>query len=400
MYATVFLTLDGSPDSLAGARIGLNLARQLGCELLCAHVYDARIHTGRFREMEPGLPDRYQRPEYLEELRNSHDSLISDGFHSLSRGYMDAFRAEAESAGVAARELVREGRNYVELLRAAQETGADLIVVGAHGLGDQGDGQPGSTAVRVLRGATCDVLVVRAGEPGGPVIAGIDGSAHSAVAARRGVVWARVLGRPLQLVATYDPAFHRTIFQTMARSLSPERQAAVGLDRQEELHEELIDDGLGRLYQAFLDEAVRRCTGLGVEVAGELLTGKAYRALVDDCTHRAACLTVVGRFGHNREPESDLGSQAEAVVRLAPHSVLVTAAANAERQDQPQTPGLEWDPEALAKLERVPSFARPMARQAVEERVRAENGSRVTAEAFGAVAHAFGMGGMANRDGG
>ncbi len=403
MYSTILLALDGSPDSLAGEGLALALARGLGCELLCTHVYDSRIHEDRFREMEPGLPDRYQDPGYLRGLRTSHDGLISEGFRALSRGYLEAFLAEARAAGVAVSERVARGRNYVELLRLAQETQAGLLVLGAQGLGRQGDGLLGSTAARVLRRARCDVLVARAGgrSPGsaGPVLAGVDGSAHGEAALRRAVGLARVLDRPLHLAAAYDPAFHRHIFQTMARSLTPDRQAEVGLERQEELHEELIDDGLGTLYRSFLDRAAALARTLGADPVAELLEGKAYRALVDRGEGLGAALLVVGRFGHNREEGSDLGSHAEAVARLSGSSVLVAAppAAGAVRKAEVE---LAWDAEATARLERVPAFARPMARKAVEEAARAQGAGCVTAEAFDAVARRFGMGPPAGGAGG
>ena len=52
---------------------------------------------------------------------------------------------------------------------------------------------------------------------------------------------------------------------------------------------------------------------------------------------------------------------------------------------------LEWQPEALARLERVPGFARPMARSAVERRVRESGGRSVALEDFLALARQMGM---------
>lgn len=390
MYATILLALDGSPDSRAGGSLALALARRLGSSLLCTHVYDAGIHESRFREMEPGLPERYQDPGYLRDLRSSHDSLIAEGFHALSRGYMEAFLREAAEAGVCASEEVAGGRNYVEILARARESGTDLIVLGASGLGRQGDDQLGSTALRVLRRAPCDVLLARSDCRGG-VLAGTDGSDGAVWAVRRAATWARTLHLPLHVAAAYDPAFHRHIFQTMAGSLAPERQREVGLERQEELHEELIDEGLGTLYRMFLEDAVKLASTSGVEPRADLLEGKGYRALVDHGAKIGAGLLVVGRYGHNREEISDIGSHAEAVARLARTNVLVTAPPPRQATEVPRE-SLEWEAEALACLEHVPGFARPMARKAVEESARADGASRVSEEIFRRVAERFGMG--------
>jgi len=226
---------------------------------------------------------------------------------------------------------------------------------------------------------------------GGPVLAGVDGSADAEAALRRAVGWARIQSQPLHLAAAYDPVFHRHIFQTMARALTGERQAEVGLERQEELHEELIDDGLGTLYRSFLDRAAALAVTLGAEPAAELLEGKAYRALVDRSVALGAGLLVVGRFGHNREEASDLGGNAEAVARLSRSSVLVVAPPSDGAAREAEA-ALTWEPEAAARLERVPPFARPMARKAVEDAARAQGAARVTVAAFDAVARRFGMG--------
>lgn len=400
MYSTILAALDGSDDSLAGGRMGLDIARHSGSRLLATHVYDADIHTSRFREMEPGLPAEYQQKDTLEHLRDSHDGLITHGFQALSRGYMQAFLGEARDSGVAASEVVAEGRNYVALLRLARERQADLIVLGAHGIGAIGDHQLGSTAARVLRRAPCDVLVARQRGPG-PVLAGIDGSDEALAALRKATQWARTLERPLHVAAAYDTAFHQQVFQVMARSLSAEQQAQVGLDKQKGLHRKFIDEGLRKLYQAFLGRAGEVLEALSVEAERSLVQGKAYRALLDHAGQIGAALIVVGRFGHHRESGNDIGSNAEAVARLSAASVLVTAPAEvAPQPGAAERAALEWDDDALARLERVPGFARPMARRGVEEHVRSKGRERVTLADFLDVARRLGMGGDGGEDSG
>ncbi|MDW7710169.1 MAG: universal stress protein [Deferrisomatales bacterium] len=391
MYSTVLVALDGSPDSRAGASLSLEVARHLGCSLVAVHVYDAAIHDARFREMEPGLPGRYREPGVLDELRRSHDGLMGEGFRALSHGYLEGFLAEARDAGVSAVEAVARGRNYVELLRLARDRGVGLLVLGAQGLGAQGDGQFGSTAARVLRGAPCDVLLARAGAPRGPVLAGVDGSPGAETALRRAAAWSGLLGAALEVAAAYDPELHRTIFRVMGRALPLERQMEVGLDRQEELHDRIIDDGLGALYRSFLGEAGALARRLGREPGEVLLRGKAYRALVDRAVAVGAGLAVLGRFGHNREEGSDLGSHAEAVARLAPCHVLVAAAPGGGGGPSPGEE-LPWEPGAAARLGRVPPVARAMARRVVEDAARAAGEGTVTAEAFDQVARRLGMG--------
>lgn len=54
----------------------------------------------------------------------------------------------------------RVGEPAEELLEAARELGAELVVVGRHAARDGGGRPPGSVSAKVVRRAPCDVLVV------------------------------------------------------------------------------------------------------------------------------------------------------------------------------------------------------------------------------------------------
>lgn len=57
--------------------------------------------------------------------------------------------------------MVRDGKPYAEIIRAAQDTSADLIVMSSHGRGRLAELLLGSTTDRVVQKAPCSVLVVR-----------------------------------------------------------------------------------------------------------------------------------------------------------------------------------------------------------------------------------------------
>lgn len=175
----------------------------------------------------------------------------------------------------------------------------------------------------------------------------------------------------------------------MAGSLSPERREEVGLSEQEKLHKEIIDDGLGALYADFLKQADELASSLGLEAETRLLQGKVYRAFVDHLNENNCGLAVVGRYGHHRDNFSTIGSNAEAVVRYSSVNVLVTA--SEEDNAREHRSDIAWAPEALARLDRVPVFARSMARRSVEEHVIKTGGEQVTLEDFREVAGRFGM---------
>jgi nucleotide-binding universal stress UspA family protein len=84
------------------------------------------------------------------------------------------------------RERVAVGTAWNEILRVAQETGADLVVVGAHRRGPRGRMVFGSTSSHVVRQAACPVLVVREAAAWRPsTLAGPPAVAAQAKGARR-----------------------------------------------------------------------------------------------------------------------------------------------------------------------------------------------------------------------
>jgi nucleotide-binding universal stress UspA family protein len=259
----------------------------------------------------------------------------------------------------------------------------------------------GSTAERVLRHAPCDILVAR-GAAGGAVMVGIDGSEAALDAARVAARVAAELGRTLELAAVYDPEFHTTVFRAMGGALSPERQEQVGLATQEDLHDRIINDGLATLYRGFLDEALDKVNGVTGSVESALLTGKAHVALRNHARKAGAGLVVVGRYGHHRETISQIGANAETLARYSETNVLIVGGVGLPAMadnDAPRITPVEldsegdvaWDAAAEQCLNRIPPFARPMARRAIEAAVQAEGRNSVTTADFAAVAKRFGM---------
>ena len=71
-----------------------------------------------------------------------------------------AFCDENVSSEIETKSIVRHGNVYESILEVAGEIGCDLIVIGAH-RPDLRDYLLGPNAARVVRHATCSVLVVR-----------------------------------------------------------------------------------------------------------------------------------------------------------------------------------------------------------------------------------------------
>src|SRR5207302_541549 len=79
----------------------VELGRAFGAKLTGCHVYAARLHDYRFKQMEYTLPEEYKDENELERQRKIHDSLIAMGLQLISDSYLDVMARKADEAGLA-----------------------------------------------------------------------------------------------------------------------------------------------------------------------------------------------------------------------------------------------------------------------------------------------------------
>lgn len=92
-----------------------------------------------------------------------HTAEYTDPTHDPKRAASDAEDAckLLQAAGVRAEAIVATGNPAAEIIKAAEERGIELIVVGGHGRHAFEHFLVGSIAERLVRHARCDVLVAR-----------------------------------------------------------------------------------------------------------------------------------------------------------------------------------------------------------------------------------------------
>jgi len=130
------------------------------------------LHVVRPLDLYPGLtlgPDEFGHHD--QELQQSEQTRVDAMAASL-----------ASQFDIRIRPVTRLGRAHTEIAAYAQEVSADLVAAGARGESTLRDLFLGSTASRLLRVATCPVLIVRkpATEPYRKVLAAVDFSSVSA----------------------------------------------------------------------------------------------------------------------------------------------------------------------------------------------------------------------------
>ena len=382
--ARILVALDASDHAERALEEAVRLAGSAGGTVTGIHAYAAKLHDNRFRQMEGGLPERYRKEQEMERQREVHDSLITRGLGIISDSYHDSAAPLCEAAGVAYRRLSPEGKNYRRIVEAASAGEHDVLALGALGLGAVPGAVVGTVCERVVRRCPIDVLVVRSPERAlgeGPLVVGLDGSARSFGALKTALDLGRRLGAPVHAVAAYDPYFHYVAFNKIAGVLSEEAGRTFRFKEQEQLHEEIIDSGIAKIYQSHLEMARSVAEAEDMEILCELLDGKPYQAIARYLDKVGASLLLVGKTGIHADPELDIGGNAENLLRLAPCHVWLGQATYTPPLETVARETITWTEEAEAKMDRVPEAARKMVRMAIL-RFAQESGHTVVTSAL------------------
>lgn len=145
----ILLATDGSEDTLAATRAAVDLAVRTGSELHVVHVFEfipVREYAGVALRMRSPM-------ELEEEAQRTLEQEVED---------------IEEIGGVVADARMRLGSPAGQILSAAREIEAGLIVMGRRNLGDMKRLFSGSISEKVLRHAECPVLTLRGVEDAWP----------------------------------------------------------------------------------------------------------------------------------------------------------------------------------------------------------------------------------------
>ena len=428
MYREVFVPVDNSRESDWAVDRAIELCARFGGRITGSHVYAARLHDIRFRQLEIGLPAQFQEPAEIRRQRKIHDKLIEKGLQLISDSFLDQLHRRCAEVGVTVTRQLLEGINYEEIINEANRGGGrlpsligfdpniahnydgsdkqrtdvklgedgrllaedeeqedklagtsgrdyDLVAIGAHGLGRQERSRLGGVVARSLRGIEKDALIIRDERSleGGKWLVGVDGSAYAYKGLRIALDMAREYGAKVYIASAFDVQYHHVVFHNIKDVLSVQASKVFKFEEQEELHNNIIDKGLLRLCKANIKRAeVMASEYPEVEIETQVLIGKPFDALLKWADEIDPSLIVVARHGSHRIEGTDLGSQADNLVHLSDTNVLLIGTEQVRPEEIPWIEedgeaGLEWAPEAEVRILRVPPFALGIARKAVEE---------------------------------
>lgn len=286
----VVLAVDASPDSNNAAQVIRHLAEPPILDVLNVVDEDALKHA----YISPTVP-----ADYLETYRREVTEVAEQVLHQM--------KAELEPYCQHIRLIADSGDAAESIIQTAEESHADLVIVGQRGMTATPSFLLGGVSQKVATYAPCSVLVVK--EPTAKlerILVAVDGSepAHKAV---------EFLARcpfkgPVQVTAV-------TVWPT------PRSEAwgiPIGTGGRSELSRVVEEKG-----QELLRRIAGECPRETYRVATELLHGDPAFAVLDAAARCQAQIIVIGSRGMKAIKRFLLGSVSEKVLVHAPASVLI-----------------------------------------------------------------------------
>jgi nucleotide-binding universal stress UspA family protein len=145
MFSAIVVGTDGSETAGKAVLQATELARQVGASVSLVSAYEP-VSGNRLREEKREVPKDM---EWMVNPREDVEATLKEAAENV------------EGAGVKVKTFAREGDAADAILDVAEETNADLIVVGNKGMTGTKRFLLGSVPNKVSHHAPCSVLIIR-----------------------------------------------------------------------------------------------------------------------------------------------------------------------------------------------------------------------------------------------
>ncbi|MCZ7563439.1 MAG: universal stress protein [Burkholderiales bacterium] len=267
-FERIMLATDGSEYCGGAERVAFSMAEKFRGALQLASVVITNPAA------ESVAPERIQAAE------------------TETRALLDRLHADAAKRALAAETVFRRGPDpEVEIVAAAEELGADVIVMGRRGKRGLMKRMIGDATTKVVGAAKCSVLVVPEGADmwRRRILLATDGSRFSDAAAVAAARIAEICRLPVTVISTVRESF-------------TEERAAQAEEAASRVHDHLA--------------------GTGLEVDKVVLRGDPDRLIPETAAAREADLIVMGTHGRTGWERVMVGSVTESVIGASPCPVL------------------------------------------------------------------------------
>ena len=236
------------------------------------------------------------------EVAGEHNTTLEQSVREDGERLLDRVQSLLPMHASLSTKQLRMGSPVEVIVSIAQEQKADLIVMGARGLGPIKERLLGSVSHRLLTLAPCAILIVN-----GPVKA-----MKQILLPLQGLSDAEAAIRFLQLKPFHE-AVEVTLL-TVLPSTGPPRpcDAAAAAAATEKLEEQA----------AFIDGAAERLRAIGYQAHGVAVTGTPSDMILQEATTLRSDLILMGTMGRQGITRFVLGSVSHAVLHQMPCPVL------------------------------------------------------------------------------
>lgn len=269
---TVLVPLDGSPHAERALAYLPILARTGKLTVLLMAVVDER--QSFFATLS-------------ESLRERESNVLA--------AYLDSKAKELAGSASSVETMVAVGSPASTILDEAERSSADLLLVSTHGRSGSERWQWGSVADKVIRGASCNTLVIGpetdGARPGiSSILVPLDGSKHAEEALVVARPLAESLGAQVQLLTVVPPVLLVT--------------------RYEDLRQQLLDEGIARANEYL--GSLRAQFG---DVKVSVRTGPPEQSISEFIRENSIDLVVMTSHGRGGFSRTVLGSATDRLLR-------------------------------------------------------------------------------------
>ncbi len=190
------------------------------------------------------------------------------------------------------------------------------------------------------------------------ILLALDASDHANRAAIEAADLAALWNARVTGTHAYAAKLHDQRFRQMEGGLPEQFRAEQELERQRDVHDDLITRGLAIITDSYLDHAAQVCSAAQIRFGRQALEGKNYRALTTAANNGSHDLLVIGARGLGAVPGGRLGTVCTRVVRRAEIDTLVIKDPEASLSAGPIVVAVDGSPHAWGGLLTALSLAR------------------------------------------
>lgn len=315
MFKRILFATDFSPHAEVAKQVAICLAQANGNRLWALTVLEPVEEPLSMADEPPLAPHReWERLVATQEQQMEQDRLQR----------LDQDVAEIKAAGITVTDMVREGDPDKEIVAAAKEIGADVIVMGSHGRRNLWDVVMGSTAQKVAQEAPCPVIIVSHRPPhrGAATLKhflfATDFSPHANVAEKIAISLAKERGEDerLWVLTVIEPG--EEIPMPPGFVVNAPDQAVVDLDKE-------LRSNVEAAVDKRLDAIVADAQAQGVKAEKLIRHGYADKEILKAAIDVEADMIILG--SHSRQSLRDklMGNTPAAVTKRASCPVLVVS---------------------------------------------------------------------------